>query len=104
MQRYTYKNAQNLDDLISDEPMKRLTAAENILDVAKDLGKDRCKSLILFLRDIMDGEEEFLAMIAVNLKGLINYLGPESILSTFPIMTILFSSEDKSVRESVGRI
>jgi hypothetical protein len=48
---YSYPVGQILDELVSEEPKKRLAACENMMEVAKAMGKEKAKnSLVPFLR------------------------------------------------------
>lgn len=48
---YSYHVGQILDELVSEEPKKRLAACENLMEVAKAMGKEKTKaSLVPFLK------------------------------------------------------
>lgn len=51
--------------------------------------------------ELTDGDEEFLVILAKQIKHLAFFLGADSVKSFIPIIQSLFTSEDSSVRESV---
>ena len=51
--------------------------------------------------ELTDGDEEFLVILAKQIKHLAFFLGPDSVKSFIPIIQSLFASEDTSVRENV---
>lgn len=52
--------------------------------------------------DLTEGDEDFLVILAKQIKHLAFYLGPDSVKGFIPVIHSLFASEDTSVRESVG--
>lgn len=44
---YNYVIGQYLDELVSEESKKRIAACENIMEVAKALGKDKTKTVFV---------------------------------------------------------
>lgn len=51
--------------------------------------------------ELTDGDEEFLIILAKQIKHMAFFLGADSVKSFVPIIQSLFTSEDSSVRESV---
>src|SRR3990167_9630713 len=106
MQRYSYCVGQYLDDLVSQDPVKRVAAVEKLPDTWHALGREKTKSGLIPLligkftcsTDICSGPEEFQMALAKNLRGLVHSLGPESVPLVLPIIYTLFASEDSRVR------
>ena len=49
--KYSYPVGQILDELVSEEPKKRIAACENIMEIAKAMGKDKTKAqLVPFIK------------------------------------------------------
>jgi len=48
---YNYPIAQYLDELVSEEPKKRIAACENLMEIARAMGKEKTKQqLVPFIR------------------------------------------------------
>lgn len=108
MQRYTYKVGQYLDDLVSEEPQKRVEACEHLPEIWKALGKQKTLAQFLpflqsssRLQGISEGTEEFLVKLASHVRNLVLFIGTDNLHQVTNLIFSLFTSEDHSVRETV---
>ena len=62
----------------------------------------RLSKVVAVDQELTEWEEEFLIILAKQVKNIAFYLGPDCVKLFIPIIHNLLASEDTSVRETVG--
>eukprot|EP01095_Lingulamoeba_sp_RSL-Kostka_P017418 TRINITY_DN9023_c0_g1_i1.p1 TRINITY_DN9023_c0_g1~~TRINITY_DN9023_c0_g1_i1.p1 ORF type:complete len:585 (+),score=188.29 TRINITY_DN9023_c0_g1_i1:120-1874(+) len=93
-----------IDELGNEDLQSRLNSIRNLSTIAQALGTDRTREeLIPFLSEFLDDEDEVLFVIAEELGNFSDYVGGnEYAYSLLPLLEILSSVEESTVREKAN--